>query len=158
MLYTHTHLTTQRCVSSQALFPQMEGHIHTPGHKHTHTHASLQDEDWSAVPCYWDQTHTHTHSIFLSTRLQLGVEHKKAGKSDNWEARDELRVEVSSLSGIQGHIETASKSALTRRIVDEARVLVQQRSNLCDKQKTTRWLTNNLQQMCQWLQWLKHRW
>lgn len=39
--YAHTraHLTTQRCVSSQALFPQMERaaltHTHTPQHKHT---------------------------------------------------------------------------------------------------------------------------
>lgn len=34
--HTHAHLTTQRCVSSQARFPQMERHIHT--HLNTNTH------------------------------------------------------------------------------------------------------------------------
>lgn len=65
--HTHAHLTTQRCVSSQALFPQMEsaGLTHTDTHLNTNTQALLQEEDWWAVQCYWDQTQMCTHTVFF---------------------------------------------------------------------------------------------
>lgn len=63
--HTHAHLTTQRCVSSQALFPQMERAGLTYTHLNTNTQASLRGEDCSAVPCYWDQTQMCTHAVFF---------------------------------------------------------------------------------------------
>lgn len=148
--HTHAHLTTQRCVSSQALFPQMERAGLTDTHLNTNTQASqARGGLFSSTLPLRPNTNVHTRSIFLSTWLQLGAEqdkdlHRTSQNTDRWETSYTSRCPPAVLTHTNKHgrisdtrTMSTRESALTSRIFGEARVLVQQFRNLCDRQKTT---------------------
>lgn len=151
MLCTHTRTLNYSALCQQPGSISSNGesrsYIHTPKHKHTSFIA--RGGLFSSTLLLRPNTNVHTRGIFLSTWLQLGAEqdkelHRTSLNTDRWETSYTSRRPPSSLTHTNKHgrisdtrTTSTGESALTSRIFGEARVLVQECRNLCDKQETT---------------------